>query len=298
MNQFSITINHLFDRDEDCVRAGFESQIIYIIPRKRVKDVAAFEELNNPGIYLLLGDHGVYVGQADVRENGKGLLGRITETHSNPIIDDWNIAYAITSEMQYMNGPTQLNWLERNFYVTAGKTGRYNVLNVKQPHGAKPDFQTELKLMTYMDNCLWMLKKYLGCDIFVKGKKPAGNKTGGKIKDKEPYKPHMTELFTLIAGNSGAEATAEIIDGKKTVVKAGAVVSMENHLANQKGQGGNDKLRKKLESDGTIVDGKFTKDYTFSSTSAAAAVIRGSASQGPERWVKGGKKLSEIMEKT
>ena len=44
------------------------------------------------------------------------------------------------------------------------------------------------------------------------------------------------------------------------------------------------RLREALEADGTIADGAFTKDYVFSSSSAAASVVMGRASNGPKEW--------------
>ena len=45
-------------------------------------------------------------------------------------------------------------------------------------------------------------------------------------------------------------------------------------------------LRKKLISDGIIVNNIFQKDYTFTSSSAAAAVILGRSSNGRKEWMK------------
>jgi len=44
------------------------------------------------------------------------------------------------------------------------------------------------------------------------------------------------------------------------------------------------RLREALEADGTIADGAFTKDYVFSSSSAAASIVMGRASNGPKEW--------------
>ena len=43
-------------------------------------------------------------------------------------------------------------------------------------------------------------------------------------------------------------------------------------------------LRNKLETDGTIVDRKFTKNYEFSAPSAASAVVLGHSSNGNIDW--------------
>ncbi len=42
--------------------------------------------------------------------------------------------------------------------------------------------------------------------------------------------------------------------------------------------------RNTLIGDGTIVNGVFTKDYTFTSSSAAASVVLGRAAKGRKEW--------------
>ncbi|WP_154877178.1 DUF4357 domain-containing protein [Megasphaera butyrica] len=55
------------------------------------------------------------------------------------------------------------------------------------------------------------------------------------------------------------------------------------------------KLRQRLESDGTICEETFSRDYGFSSPSAAAAVVRGSHSNGNILWkTQDGVKLRDL----
>ena len=58
--------------------------------------------------------------------------------------------------------------------------------------------------------------------------------------------------------------------------------SMSNpFIEDTKGYG---KLRIELEQKGIISNHRFTMNYTFSSSSAAAAVILGHSASGPEQW--------------
>jgi hypothetical protein len=43
-------------------------------------------------------------------------------------------------------------------------------------------------------------------------------------------------------------------------------------------------LRKRLETDGIIVDGRFVRNYEFSSPSSASAVVLGRNSNGNHDW--------------
>lgn len=302
MNEFTVITEYIHGTKDGYIHASSIPHIdTYRIPREYVDELKNVPGLRDAGIYILVGDGTVYIGQADNRENGKGLLGRMLEPHGKAGIDDWSVGYALSVRSQVYFGATELNYLERYFYDEAKKNGRYTILNGNRPHATEPNSFMKSAINNFVEFAKFILAEDLGCQVYVPG--PNVNPTN-KISNPKPdstgvstipSQPSAGDVYSLVPNKSGASATAEIIDGKKTIVRAGAVVSLENHLANQKGQGGSDKLRKQLESDGTIVDGVFTKDYTFSSTSAAAAVLLGSASQGPEKWIKAGKKLSAIL---
>ena len=85
--------------------------------------------------------------------------------------------------------------------------------------------------------------------------------------------------------NKDVEAEGVMLDdGKRIIVIAGSTVNEENRLPNQKGQTSSATLREKLIDDGVILDCKFTKDYEFNSTSAAASVILGQSANGLTSW--------------
>jgi uncharacterized protein with ParB-like and HNH nuclease domain len=86
----------------------------------------------------------------------------------------------------------------------------------------------------------------------------------------------------MLAGR-GANATGYPTDGDSFVVLAGSDISPDvtdgfqpNYL----------KLRNELIDNGVIEDNQFTRDYQFSSTSAAAAVILGRSANGRKEWTK------------
>ena len=78
---------------------------------------------------------------------------------------------------------------------------------------------------------------------------------------------------------------------KGTVVSSGITPSLKTRTR------GYDKLRDRLENDGTIVNGIFTCDYEFTSPSAAASVVTGRPSNGRLEWIAAdGRSLKEIQE--
>ena len=119
-----------------CLKIEVKSHIIvYQIERSMISTVENNRELKNSGIYLLVNDekHTLYVGQAVRRQNGDGLLVRVLEPHANSEIDDWQYAYALTSNTEFFLGDGELCYLEQFFYDEAKAFGHYRLLNSKRP---------------------------------------------------------------------------------------------------------------------------------------------------------------------
>ena len=304
---------------EGCIRVVAIPHItIYRIPHDFAQNLIGETELKQAGIYLLVNTEtrSFYVGQADSRDNGNGLLGRMLEKHSNTAIDDWTVGFALTSGTPHFFGATELNWLERFFYDEAVKVGKYTVLNGNRPHASDVSYSTRTILSNYVDYAFFLLPYLVGCDVFEKDedvtRKPVQKDAAQPMKAEEIGEstpqvadpvPQVYNPITALIGKPlmldrpavDAHAEGELIDEKQIRVKAGSRISTVNHLMNQAKQGASD-LRSKLEESGVIVDRVFTKDYVFSSISMAATVILGTSSSGYEKWqTAGGQTLGERL---
>ena len=89
--------------------------------RVRRDDLNSFKSdtmLKQCGIYLLFGEKGgkpvVYIGQANARKNGKGVLGRVIE-HRKPAEEFWDEAFMVVSKTNTISA-TELNYLENQYY--------------------------------------------------------------------------------------------------------------------------------------------------------------------------------------
>lgn len=77
--------------------------IAYKIPRTELEKCKERDDLTQSGVYFLFGtdeetgENVVYIGQADVRKNGNGLLGRLLEHKRNPDKDYWTEAVVFTT---------------------------------------------------------------------------------------------------------------------------------------------------------------------------------------------------------
>jgi len=112
--------------------------VAYKIPRTELDKCKDRADLSQSGIYFLFGveEEGakavVYVGQADVRKNGNGLLGRLQEHRRNADKDYWTEAIVFTTSNNFL-GATEISWLESHFCSFAKKANRYIVKMAMNP---------------------------------------------------------------------------------------------------------------------------------------------------------------------
>ena len=309
---FTISKDFIHGTEEGCIRVtAVPHIIIYRIPHDFAQNLTAEAELKQAGIYLLLNTEAntLYVGQADSRDNGNGVLGRMLEPHTKKKeIDQWDIGFAMTSGTPAFFGATELNWLEQFFYDEALKVGRYELLNGNRPHANAVTFSTKTLLNNYTDFAFFLLRVEMGCDAFepVKKSKKAPKKTVAPVSSVQA--PAATpvpsggsdnnsqeSVLYIDSAKKGIHAEGVLLDDNKILVRKGSQISSTSNLTNQKRQAGMEKLRQQLISTGVISDNAFASDYVFTSPSTAATVILGTAASGNEKWKdKNGTSLGEI----
>jgi hypothetical protein len=111
------------------------------------------DNLNRSGVYLLLGttadeEEAVYIGQADVRKNEKGVLRRIIEPHKS--IDYWTESIIFTTVDNSL-GATELNYLEYRLHEIALEAGRCKVRNAGEPHKGSLPEEKEDEMEDFID---------------------------------------------------------------------------------------------------------------------------------------------------
>ena len=100
--------------------------------------------------------------------------------------------------------------------------------------------------------------------------------------DLQPCEEDFSDQDYLLAGRGG-NAKGFPLDGDSFVVRKGSTISSDTTDGFQPNYAD---LRKSLIQSGIIKDGVFTSDYTFSSVSAAAAVVLGRSANGRKEWLK------------
>ncbi|MDX9702627.1 MAG: GIY-YIG nuclease family protein [Candidatus Auribacterota bacterium] len=243
-----------------------------LIPRAKFDDAFKREELNNVGIYFLIGHliEGskpmLYVGEAE--ECSKRLL------QQNKNKDFWDIAIVIISKTKYFT-KTHIKFLESYCYHEAKKSSRYNLENSTiptKPHISEP---IEADLLDNFDT-IKILIATLGYPIFelikVSQKKNILYCTGKRASAEGEY----TEEGLIVFANS----TCNIRETKS----AGPYVK---------------NWRDKLINDGILQKNvdvlKFTQDHIFPSPSTASSVVLARRSNGWTEWkYTDGKTLNEV----
>ena len=111
----------------------------YKIPRTAIKQCKDIPLLKQAGIYFLFGVDNeeespiVYIGQANIRKNGEGLLYRVQEAHSSSIDEYWTEAILFTTSDNTF-GPTEISYLENKFCKLASNAKRYKIANGNDPN--------------------------------------------------------------------------------------------------------------------------------------------------------------------
>jgi len=254
-----------------CTIGGWNG-IAYKIPRTDLDKYKDNDHLKRHGVYFLLGksedeeNDAIYIGKAEERQNGEGILLRIREHEADQYQDFWTeaVAFTITTD----NHALQISYLENRFYDIALEAKSYIVKNDKRPNPGKISDGDKSVLEKYIDYA-----KLIMCIFGYKAFEKSGE----------------TE-FQIV--HDGKKAT-----GKRTVkgfmILAGSYI--KGNISDSLSAGYKD-LRKKYTAQ-INKDWKLQEDILFSSPSAAAIFVLGRSANGFIEWKTDDKKtLKEVDE--
>lgn len=128
----------------------------YKIPRNMLEKAKNIKYLQQTGVYFLFGhsdetdEDVVYIGQAGIRKNGQGILGRLEEHKRNEEKDYWTEAVVFTTSNDSF-GPTEISYLENRFCNLALETKRYVVKNGNDPSPGNVTEEKESELEEFID---------------------------------------------------------------------------------------------------------------------------------------------------
>ena len=244
--------------------------VVYKIPRTALSSCKNREHLQQSGVYFLFGkndennENVVYVGQAGLRKNGNGLLGRILEHARNPEKDYWTEAVLVTTTNNSF-GPTEISYLESQFTKLATDAKRYIVKNGNDPNLGNITEEKESELEEFIEYAK-IIMGILGHKVFV----PLDEITDDTPTGNEE-KLHLKERGADATGFLTSEGMI-VCRGSK--VRATAVPSCPEWVK---------KLREIYRAH-IGPDFVLTKDIPFSSPSAAAAFCVFGSANGKKAW--------------
>lgn len=244
------------------------------IPRAKLDDASKRSELEQPGIYFLIGEKDevgkprVYVGESEV------LLTRLNKHHKEK--DFWNQAICFVSEKNNLN-KAHIKYLENHACEQAKLVNKCILENSNTPTKSSLTDQDRDFVLSFF-NELKIIIATLGYPIFEQTKRSKKNMYYSKSKKADAAGEYTEEGFVVNKGSkSNIEETASIQQNIKTF--------RENLV---------EKRILKEENDVYV----FQEDFTFSSPSMAASVVLGRSANGWKEWKdKSGKTLDDIIRK-
>ena len=245
-------------------------------PRTEFDSVLARDESEKSGVYFLTGsdpDTGspaVYVGEAEsVRERVKSHLEK----------DFWNHIIFFTSKDENLT-KAHIRYLEGRLIEQAKQAGRAIVKNSQSSGSRLPESDRE-DMEIYLEK-IHQLLPALGVEVLVP--------TSSKPKVKAEQEALTCEILGIKATAHLAPNGIVILAGSQAVLEERASAQQYPWVTN---------ARQRLKDEGVLVAEagflRFTKDFEFSSPSAAAAVVHGGTANGRTAWKnKAGKTLKEL----
>lgn len=144
--------------------------LAYRIPRSDIELCKDRPDLDQSGVYFLFGtsdetgEDVVYVGQAGARNNGDGILSRLSEHKRNPDKDYWTEAVVFTTRDNYF-GATEISWLEKHFVDLASDAKRFTVKNSNTPNEGNVTEEKQSELEEFV-NYAKIVMGVLGYKVF------------------------------------------------------------------------------------------------------------------------------------
>jgi hypothetical protein len=240
-------------------------------PRTEIAALLKREELDRPGVYILLGvdDSGeqrVYVGEAECVKN------RLLQHKSKEF---WVQVIVFTSKDENLT-KAHIKYLEGELIKKAHAVGKARLENGQESGSSLPE--SDLADMKVFLSKLYQLLPVLGTDVFsaaVRKKLTAGNMLYCRKQGVEASGQRSSNGFLILKGSHAFRTETQSIP--ENISKARASLAEKGVL---------------VASGETFV---FSCDYECTSPSFAASLVRGGSSNGLIEWKnKAGKSLKEI----
>lgn len=232
-----------------------------VVPRGKLKEIKDRDEAMRPAVYYLFGEGDdeprkiVYIGESEQ------CYKRLVDHDTNK--DFWNLAVMFVGEFDRAD----VKYFENKSVTLAKAINRYEVINKNEP----------------IENRLSEAKRVVADDVLEKIKFILAF-LGLTLFQEIPASAEDFEMYVFKTEN--ALAKGRLLDTEEFIVYAGSTARVRE---TESFRGGGPALRKKLVDEGVLkkesgLSYEFTRDYIFTSPSAAADTVAGRSSNGWTAW--------------
>lgn len=271
--------------------------IAYKIPKIYLMSDNDRVHFRQSGIYFLLGESDetgkgiVYVGQANSRSNGNGLLGRLKEHARDPDKDYWTEAVIFTSENNSL-GATELSYLENYFCKLALDTNRFEVKNGNLPNQGNVTEEEEAELAIFIENA----KDIMGLFNYKLFEPIVRQAPSSRTNAAESAVENSIEFIPLILERRINQTRMTVkAYGRRTA--EGFVVLRGSYISRDEDETIPDSIKRFRNNASIDANRILQEDMLFHSSSTAAVFVVGKSASGPASWkTEDGRTLKSLEE--
>lgn len=248
--------------------------VSYKIPRNKLKECKELKDINNTGVYILIGidektgNNRAYIGEAE------NIYNRLLQHNKSK--EFWSECLVFVSQDNSLN-KAHIKYIENELYAKAINVDRFIIENESQPTKSSLDGADEIRANKFCKKVqlLTSLYGYHLFDEIIKNDKEI-------LQEKILY---LTNNKIEYARGILTDEGFVILKGSK--IKEGISDGISPSLL---------KFAERERNSKNIVDGEFIKDYLCSSPSMAGVIVLGRNCNGYREWKsKGGKTLKDII---
>ena len=250
--------------------------LLFVSGASAFGDLTAREEVNQTGVYVLSGPDPdepgttrVYIG------SGNSVAKRIEQSAKDR--DFWETAIAVTTSSKDLS-KGHAEYLEARLIRQSAQANRVTLDNRTQPDADCRLPENEVAYMEHFLSNLQIILPVIGLDMLKP--QPRAVTQGNKNAEE----PTAEDIYFEIRHKSGVQATAVEEDGEFIVLEGSEALeepgyALKSYVA----------LKKKMIDEEALVRHeagrlRFAKPWSFSSPSAAAAVVLDRVSNGRQEW--------------
>lgn len=255
--------------------------VAYKLFRVSLEKCKSRPDLKYSGIYFLFGNSNetgkpvVYIGQADVRKNGEGILNRLLEHKRNPNKDYWSEAVVFITSNNSL-GPTEISYLEHELCRLAKEINRYEVKNSNDPSPGNLIEEKKCELNIFIEN-VKLIMNLAGHPLFIS------------------LDNHQTESAPELSLTRKIVQLDRDIIAKGRQTSEGFVVLRGSQISPVEDENIPALVREQRKKSRVSEKQELLEDKLFSSPSYAAMFVVGKSANGLTSWkTKDGKTLKDL----